>query len=125
MNMQNRKLRIGPTTIANAAANIYNTPTTTGGVGVPSNVTATYTLLSHVRVVNRTGSPVNVSLFIGGTGASAAGTEYLWSATPVPANGFLEAYPGTRLDSGDFLTGVAGSASALTFEADGEIGVAG
>lgn len=119
---QNKQVRFGPATLANAAANILNPGTTTGGVGAgtPQN---TYHLMKHIRVVNRTAAAVAVSLFIGATGASAAGSEFLWSATPVPANSFLEAYMATPLEVADFLTGFAGAAASLTIEIDYEVGI--
>jgi hypothetical protein len=126
--MPNRSLRIGPISLAAAVANIYVSPTTTGGTNVEADVTATYTLIKHIRVVNRTGAAVNVSLFIGATGVGAAGTEFAWSAAPVPANGWLDWYSsgqGLRLTTTDFLTGFAGSVNALTLVAEGELGIAG
>lgn len=118
----NKIIRIGPTTLGTSAANLANPPTLTGGVGASS--TATYMILRHIRIVNRTGSAATASLFVGATAGSAAGTEFMCSGQSIAANSPLDWYGMLRLDSADFLTGLAGTASALTFEAEGEIGVA-
>jgi hypothetical protein len=121
--MQNKVFRSGPVAVANAAGNLLNPPTGAGGVNAgPSNQ---YIIVKHIRVVNKTGAAVNISLWIGATGGSAAGTEFAWSATPVPANQFLDFYGQVRLDTTDFLTGLASAAASLTIEFEGEIGVAG
>lgn len=119
----NKIVRFGPTAVPNAVANWLNPGTTTGGVGVgtPQNL---YIVLKHIRVVNKTAGPVNISLFIGATGGSAAGTEFAWSATPVPANSFLEWFGQLRLDVADFLTFLASAVTSLVIEAEGEVGVA-
>ena len=123
--MQSKIQRFGPVAIAASAGNLLNPPTTTGGVN--AGTPATYILLRHFRVVNRTSGSVNVSLWIGLTGGSASGTEYAFSASPVAANNWLDYYatPGTRLDATDFLTGLASAASSLTIEGEYEIAVAG
>ena len=120
----NKVARFGPVAIANAAANLFNPPTITGGVNPPPSSLNTYIVLRRLRIVNKTGAAVNVSLWIGATGASAAGTEFAFNATPVPAQLFLDWVGLTRLDTADFLTGLAGAAASLTIEGEGEIGVA-
>jgi hypothetical protein len=86
-------------------------------------MTQPYLLLKHIRIVNTTGSAITVSLFIGATGANAAGTEFLGSALSIAANSAYDWYgTGLRLDSTNFLTGGA-SASGCTLEAEGEIGI--
>ena len=120
--MQNKPFRLGPVTIAAAVANVLNPGTVTGGVnsGTGANL---YIILTHIRVVNRTAVADPVSLFIGATGAGAAGTEFAFSAKPVPANDAVDWYGRARLDVADFLTAEAGSADTLTIEAEGEIGI--
>lgn len=121
--MQNTPFRVGPVAIGTSAANLLNPPTLTGGVGI--DLANTFLLVKHIRVVNTTGSPVNLSMFIGATGASASGTELGASATPVPANGAFDFYApgGQRLDPADFLTAL-GSAAGLVATIVGEIGAA-
>lgn len=118
----NKIIRVGPTTLGTVAANIVNPPTISGGVG--SSSTATYIILRHIRIVNRTGSSATYSLFIGATGASAGGTEFMGAANSIGANASVDWYGMVRLDVADFLTGLASAANALTLEAEGEIGVA-
>ena len=119
----NKVIRCGPVAMSNAAANIVNPPTTTGGVGLAGTNTNTYVILTHIRIVNKTAGSVNATLYVGLTGGSAAGTEFAYNATPIPANQYVDWYGRLRLDVADFLTGLASAATSLTFEAEGEIGV--
>jgi len=124
--MQNKRFRFGPVALTTTlTTNILNPAAASGGVNAGSS--GQYILLQHLRVVNKTGTAATVSLWIGATGANAAGTEFAWQATSVPANSYLDAYfaAGVRLDTADFLVGGAGTATALTLEGSGEIGVAG
>jgi hypothetical protein len=121
----NKVVRIGPVALSNTlTTNILNPPAVSGGTGLAGTNTSTYLILRHIRIVNKTGSPATFSLFIGATGANAAGTEFMGSATSVPANSFVDWYGMVRLDTADFLVGGSGTASALTLEGEGEIGIA-
>jgi hypothetical protein len=120
---QNKQVRFGPVALSNSAANILNPGTTTGGVGMPSNSGNLYFLVKHIRLVNKTSGPVTATLYIGATGGSAAGTEFAFNGTSVPANDSKEWYGNVRLDVADFLTGLAGASTSITFEAEGEVGV--
>lgn len=122
---QNKLIRVGPVAIANAAANILNCNVTamTGPVGI--TIAEPYLLLKHIRIVNKTPGAVAVSLYIGATGASAAGTEFAYNSTSIPANSYVDWFGQLRLDAADFLTGLASAATSLTFEAEGEIGISG
>lgn len=119
----NKTFRFGPVAVANAAGNLLNPATATGGVN--AGAAAQYLIIRHLRVVNKTAGAVNMSAFIGATGGSAAGTEFAWSATPVPANSFLDWYGSVRLDAADFLTGLASAATSLVISGEGEVGVSG
>lgn len=121
--MQQRAVRIGPVAMAASATNIANSAITSLAGPVGYTQTQPYLLLTHIRVVNKTGGAVNVTLFIGATGASAAGTEFAFSAFSIPANGFQDWYGRVRLEATDFLTGLASAATSLTIEAEGEIGL--
>jgi hypothetical protein len=123
--MQNKILRVGPVALGAAAANILNTAITSLAGPVGYTQTQPYIILKHIRIVNKTGGAVTASLYIGATGGSAAGTEFAYNATSIPANSYVDWFGQLRLDSGDFLTGLAGAATSLTFEAEGEIGVSG
>jgi len=121
----NKIQRFGPVALSNAAANIIN-PTVTSLAGpVGFTVSAVYVILKHIRIVNKTGSSATVSLYIGATAGSAAGTEFAYNATPIPANSYVDWYGQVRLDAADFLSGLASAATTLTFEAEGEVGIAG
>ena len=76
-------------------------------------------------------------MWLGATGANAAGTEVVFggaattgalnagTGVSIAANNYVDWYGQMRMDTSDFLVGGAGTATALTFEAEGEIGVAG
>lgn len=118
----NATFRTGPVAMANAAANILNGAVTSlsGPVGLTLPQPVIY--VRKVTIVNKTAGAVNASLFIGATGGSAAGTEYLFSAYPVPANSYVERYANTKMSSTDFLSGLASAATSLTIEIEGEVG---
>lgn len=98
----------GPAYLSNAVANIYTPP-----------ASAIVTTIRHIHVANVTGAAVVFTLYVGGTGGSTGGTE-LFKAVSVPANAYVDYYPVLPMLSTDFLTGVAGSASALTITVEGD-----
>lgn len=119
---QNRPLRVGPVALSNTlTTNILNPAAAGSGTGYTPS--ASYILLTHVHVVNKTGSSATFSLWIGATGANAAGTEW-FSAQTVAGNTTYDWYGRVRLDAADFLVGGASAATTLTFEAEGEVGLA-
>jgi hypothetical protein len=118
---QAKLIAIGPTTVPSSAGNLA-APAAAGAGAVGYTATADALLIKRIRIVNRTGASVNYSQWVGATGASAAGTEFGWSVHPVLANSFIEMRCDKRLEgTNGFLTGLAGSANALTFEADAEV----
>lgn len=121
--MQNKRFRFGPVAIAAAVGNLLNPPTAAGGVNAGSS--SQYIILSHIRVLNKTGVAHNFTLYIGATGGSAGGTEFMGVAKVVPANDAVDFYGPVRLDAADFLTGVADTVTTLVISGEGEIGVAG
>lgn len=76
--------------------------------------------ITRIRSVNKTNAAHTVSLFRGATGANAAGTEYLWSASTVPANDSLVEYPNTAFESTDFLVGGADANTSIVLNIDFE-----
>lgn len=123
---QNKTIRIGPVALTTTlTTNILNCNVTavTGPVGM--TMSQPYLILKHIRIVNKTASAATVSLWIGATGGNAAGTEFAFQGTSVPANSYVEWFGPLRLDAADFLVGGSGTATALSFEAEGEIGVSG
>jgi hypothetical protein len=125
--MQNRAVRIGPVTLGTAAANIANSGITS--VAGPTGYTQTqpYLILTHVRILNKTNAAISVTLYLGATGGSAAGTETMFNATQIPPNGapgnYVDWYGRMRMESTEFLTGLASAATAGVLTAEGEIGL--
>lgn len=75
-------------------------------------------VLTHIHVTNKTDSPASFSLWIGATGANAAGTEF-FSKQQVPARSQYDWYGRMPLLSTDFLVGGSDTATALTIEGEG------
>lgn len=120
----NKTFRFGPIALTTVlTTNILNPPTAAGGVN--SGASSQYILLKHIRIVNKTALAATFSLWLGATGANAAGTEVM-TGKSVPANDSIELwFASLRIDAADFLVGGAGTATALTIEGEGEIGVSG
>lgn len=131
----NRNLRVGPVALTTTTTtNILNPAAAGSGTGYTP--TATYILIRHIRVTNKTNTAAFVALWIGATGANAAGTEFAFggaatagalnanTGVSVAANSFQDWYGSTRLDAADFLVGGAGTATALTITIDAEEGLA-
>ena len=120
----NKIIRMGPVAMSNTlTTNVVNPPTLTGGTGLAGTNTASYLILRHIRIVNKTAGAVTFSLYIGATGGNVAGTEFMGLGTSVAANSYVDWYGMLRLDTADFLVGGASAATSLTFQAEGEIGV--
>lgn len=79
-----------------------------------------YSVIRHIHIANKTGTAATASLWLGATGANAAGTE-LFTGHSVAANSEFDWYGALRMDSTDFLVGGAGTASALTITVEGEL----
>jgi len=122
----NKLFRFGPVALTTTlTTNILNPNVTSLAGPVGFTMTQPYILLRHIRIVNKTASVVTFSLWIGTTGANAAGTEFMGQATSVAPNFYVEWYGLLRLDAADFLVGGSGTATALSIEGEGEIGVSG
>lgn len=120
----NKVFRFGPLALTNTlTTNILNPGTTTGGVasGTPQNL---YLVLKHIRIVNKTAGAVTFSLWLGATGANAAGTEFIGIGVSVAANSYFDWFGLARIDVADFLVGGASAATSLSIQGEGEIGVA-
>lgn len=121
--MQNRPLRVGPVALsATLTTNILNPAAAGSGTGYTPS--ASYILLTHIRILNKTAGAVTASFWIGASAGNAAGTEFLGTGLSVPANSYVDWYGRLRLDAADFLVGGAGAGTSLTFEAEGEVGLA-
>lgn len=120
----NKKFRFGPIALTTTlTTNLLNPATATGGVNAGSS--AQYIILNHIRITNKTTAAATFSLWLGATGANAAGTETIGTATPVAANSSVDWFGSMRLDAADFLVGGSGTATALTISGEGEVGVSG
>lgn len=86
------------------------------------NMTQPYVIIKHIRAVNRTGSPIAITLYKGASGAQVNGTEYAFANDSIGANSFQDSYTQSRFDAGDFLTGIAAGAGVV-LNIDAEIGV--
>lgn len=120
----NKTFRFGPVALTNTlTTNILN-PTVTSLAGVIGFVmTQPYLIIKHIRIVNKTAGAVTFSLWLGATGANAAGTEVVGIALSVAANSFIDWFGLLRLDAADFLVGGASANTSLTIQGEGEIGV--
>jgi hypothetical protein len=80
-----------------------------------------YDGLKQINVANKTGSAATFTLYLGATGANAAGTE-LFTAVSVPANttSTFTFYPALKMTSTDFLVGGASANTTLTITGMGE-----
>ena len=133
---QNKIVRFGPVALTTTTTtNILNPPTLTGGTGLAGTNSASYLIIRHIRVVNKTITAANCALWLGATNANTAGTEVIFggaasagaltagTGVSIPANSYVDWYGQLRVDTADFLVGGAGTATALTIEGEGEIGV--
>lgn len=133
----NKNTRFGPVALTTTTTtNIFNPATLTGGTGVASDDTKTFVVWRHIRVVNKTNAAASFALWLGATGANLAGTEIIaggaasagaltaGTGVSVAANSVLDWYGAFRMSTSDFLVGGAGTATALTIQGEGEVGVA-
>lgn len=122
--MQMKLFRFGPLALTTTlTTNLLNPPAATGGVN--AGASPQFIILKHLRIVNRTANSATFSLWLGASGANAAGTEVVGQQQQVLAFQSYDWYGLLRLDVADFLVGGAGTGSALTIQGEGEIGVAG
>jgi len=120
----NKLFKVGPVALSNAlTTNILNPPAASGGVG--AGTSGNYIILRHIRITNKTAGAVTFSLWLGATISNVAGTEVIGTGLSVAANSAFDWYGMLRLDVADFLVGGASALTSLTFQAEGEIGVAG
>lgn len=89
--------------------------TTTLTTNVYNNTSALiFDSIKQINISNKTASAATVSLWIGATGANAAGTEIM-TGVSIPANTVSTFYfSGLKMSSTDFLVGGSGTSTALT-----------
>ena len=121
----NKIIRFGPVAMSTAyTLNLINCAITalTGPTGYTQ--TQPYLIVRHIRIVNTTATAATFRMFVGASGGNTAGTEFMGYDTTVPGNSYIDWYGTLRLDSTDYLVGGASAATTLTFQAEGEIGIA-
>jgi len=122
----NKLFNFGPVALTTTlTTNILNPAVTSVAGTVGFTMTQPYVILRHIRIVNKTASPATFSLWKGATGANSAGTEVVGQGTTVAANSYFDWYGIMRFDAADFLVGGSGTATALSIQGEGEIGVSG
>lgn len=120
----NKIFRFGPVALTAAmTTNLLNPPTAAGGVN--AGASPQYIILKHLRITNKTNAAAAFSMWLGATGANAAGTEAIGQGQVVAANSSYDWYGLLRIDAADFLVGGASTDGALSVSGEGEIGVAG
>lgn len=85
--------------------------------------TGVKTIIDKFTVTNTTGTAATIGINLVSSGDSAADSNLVLDAKSVPAGGTY-ACPeivGHILDSGDFISTIAGTATALTIRASGRI----
>ena len=109
MGVTTYKRTVGPIALTNTlTTNVYN------------NASALiYDVIRQIHIANKTVSAATFSLWLGATGANAAGTE-LFNAVSVPANSVYDWYGALKMLSTDFLVGGSGTATALSITITGE-----
>lgn len=121
---QNKTETFGPVALTTTMTTNLIAPAAAGASAVGYTATATYILLRHLRIVNKTGSAATFSLWKGATGANAAGTEVVGQALSVPANSYVDWYGQMRLEGANgFLVGGASANTTLTLQGEGEVGL--
>ncbi len=134
---QNKLVRFGPVALTTTTTtNVLNPGTTTGGTGMPATSGNTYFVLKKIAIGNKTASAAQAALWISTTGDNGAGKELpefagvasggaLTRGRSIAAQSVVEVFfaSGLTLDVADFLVGGSDTATALTFTAEGEIGI--
>ena len=101
--------RIGPTALTTVlTTNVYN-----------QTSALIYDVITHMEVANKTASAATFTLYIGATGANAAGTEWFLGVS-VPANSVYHWYGRKKIASTDFIVGGAGTTLALVIQMESE-----
>ncbi len=109
--MGTTKLLAGPVALGTSAANIVQ-----GGGGSA----LIYDVIKQVRVTNKATVDATFSLYLGATGATAAGTE-LAKTQAVKAGASADIFfTGLKVVSTQYLVGLSDTATALTIAVLGE-----
>src|ERR1700731_2405838 len=119
----NKLWSCGPGALTNTlTTNILNFNITSLAGPVGTTLTQPYYIIRHIRISNKTASAATFSLWLGATGGNVAGTRVVGTGLSVAANQAYDWYGMMRMDVAQFLVGGSGTASALTFQCEGELG---
>jgi hypothetical protein len=103
------KRTFGPLALTNTlTTNVYN-----------QGSALIYDVIKHIHIANKTAGAVTFSLWLGATGANAAGTE-LFNGQSIAANTCFDWYGNLKMLSTDFLVGGASANTSLTIIGEGE-----
>lgn len=123
--MSRRMFQFGPVFVPDAIGNLLSPGTgisVTAGAGLPAEIAKIRLVLTRLRVTNVSASSRTVSTYIGATGGQAAGTEFLWSSKPLPANTSFDNYDEWHgehpIEPGKYLTGIASLVSTVSLEGE-------
>lgn len=119
----NKLERFGPAAMPVAVTD-YVKPAAAGASGTGYTPTASYIILRHIRIVNKTAAACTLTMYIGATGGTSAGTEFGAGLISVAANSYFEWYGAVRLASTEVLTATCQTVTSLVFTAEGEVGLA-
>lgn len=101
--------RTGPLALTNTlTTNVFN-----------NSSALVYDRIKRIHIANKTSGTVTFTLYLGATGANAAGTE-LWLGYPIAANSDFVRYMDLYMASTDFLVGGASASTSLTITIDRE-----
>lgn len=123
--MSDKPFKFGPLALTTTyGTNILNPPAQ-AAAGIPSGDVPAQNvmlILTHVRVINKLLADT-FRLYIGATGANAAGTEFAFDAA-VAAKGEWNWFGRKKLLPADFLVGGAATTLTLLIEGEGVMVVA-
>jgi hypothetical protein len=118
----NKLETFGPIALTSTLTTNVIAPAAAGAGAAGYTATATYIVLRHIRILNKTGGAATFTLYKGATGGNVAGTEVVGVAVSVPANSYVDWYGQLRLEgTNGFLVGGANTTLVLT--AEGEVGL--
>ena len=121
---QNKQEVFGPVALTTTLTTNVIAPAAAGASAVGYTATASYILIRHIRIVNKTASAATFTLYKGSTGANAAGSEFMGTASSVAANSFVGWYGQLRLEGANgFNVGGASANTTLTLNAEGDVGL--
>ena len=119
----NKIIRLGPVALTTTlTTNIWNFNLTSLAGPIGFTLTQPYVIIRHLHIVNKAGSAVTFSFWIGATSGNVAGTEVIEQGRSVSPNTSYDWYGQERMDAADFFVGGAGTATALTLQGEAEIG---